>query len=105
MGALHHDDRPPRIAGRRMEIPFMPHRMFYRCVVLAAFCAAPVLATAISQIGRQSTRAIVAILLVSMLIGLLIAALTRTWRRFLLLGFPLVLVSSAFAAFTVSFGV
>ena len=82
----------------------MPNRLFYRCVVLAAFCTAPVLATAISQIGRQSTRTIVASLLVSILICFLIGALTRTWRRFLLVYFPLVLMSSAFAAYTVLFG-
>src|SRR4051794_30838588 len=83
----------------------MPNRHFYRWVVLAAFCGAPVLATAISQIGRQPTRTIVAILLVSILISFLTASLTRTWRRFLLVCFPLVLVSSVFAAYTVLFGV
>src|SRR5882757_6483436 len=83
----------------------MANRLFYCCVALAAFFAAPVLATAISQIGRQSTRTIVTILLVSILIAFLIAALTRTWRRFALVCFPFVLVSSAFAAYTVSFGV
>jgi len=88
-----------------MEIFSMPNRLFYGCVALAAFCAAPVLATAISQVGRQPARTIVTILLVSSLIAFLIAALTRTWRRFLLVSFPLVLVSSAFAAYTVAFGV
>jgi len=83
----------------------MPNRTFYYRVALAAFCTVPVLATAISEIGRQSTRTIVTILLVSILIAFLIAALTRTWRRFLLVCFPLVLVSSAFAAYTASFGV
>lgn len=82
------------------------NRLFYCCVaLLAAFCAAPVLATAISQIGRQSTRTIATILLVSILLVFLIASLTRTWRRFFLVCFPLVLVSSAFAAYIVSFGV
>jgi len=84
----------------------MANRLFYCCfALLAALCAAPVLATAIGLIGRQSTRTIVTILLVSILIAFLIAGLTRTWRRFFLFCFPLVLVSSAFAAYTVSFGV
>jgi glucan phosphoethanolaminetransferase (alkaline phosphatase superfamily) len=82
-----------------------PNRIFYYCIALAAVFQAPVLTTAISQIGRQSTRTIVTILLVSILISFLIAAVTRTWRRFLLVCFPLLLMSSAFAAYTVSFGV
>jgi len=101
---LHHDDLHRAFPGRRIEITSMPNRLFYRWVVLAAFCAAPVLATTISQIGRQSTRTIVAILFISILISFMTAALTRTWRRFLLVCFPLVLVSSAFAAYTVLFG-
>lgn len=83
----------------------MPIRKSYSFVALAVLCAAPALATAISQIGRQSTRAVVTILLVSVLIAFLIGTLTRTWRRFFLVSFPLVLGSSAFAAYTVAFGV
>src|SRR6266702_4082889 len=83
----------------------MPNRAFYSGVALAALSAAPVLATAVSQVPRQTTRTVVTILLVSVLVAFLIAALTRTWRRFFLVCFPLFLVSSASAAFTVSFGV
>jgi hypothetical protein len=64
-----------------------------------------VLSTAIGLIGRQSARTIVTILLISILIAFLIAGVTRTWRRFFLFCFPLVLVSSVFAAYIVSFGV
>jgi len=93
---------PSRSANRIVP---MANRLIYSCAALVALCATPVLVTAISLIGRQSTRTIVAILLVSILSSFLIAALTRTWRRFLLVCFPLVLVGSAFAAYTASFGV
>jgi glucan phosphoethanolaminetransferase (alkaline phosphatase superfamily) len=105
MGTLHHDGPHRGFPESESGFFVMPNRVFYCCVALAAFCAAPVLATAISQIGRQSTRTIVTILLVSILIAFLNAALTRTWRRFFLVCFPLLLVSSVFAAYTVSFGV
>jgi glucan phosphoethanolaminetransferase (alkaline phosphatase superfamily) len=102
---MHHDVLYWAFPERRVGIFSMRNRLLYRCVALAAVGAAPVLATAFSQLGRQSTRTIVTILLVSTLIAFLIAALTRTWRRFLLVCLPLVLVSAAFAAYTVSFGV
>lgn len=77
----------------------------YSCVLLGACCAAPVLATAVSQVPLQTTRVIVTILLVPILVAFLIAALTRTWRRFFLVCFPLFLLSSLFAAYTLSYGV
>ncbi len=83
----------------------MSNRLCYRCITLAALCAAPVLGTAVSQVGRQSIRTIVTVLFVSILVTFLIAVLTRTWRRLLLACFPLLLVSSAFAVYIASFGV
>ncbi|MFL6602984.1 MAG: phosphoethanolamine transferase [Steroidobacteraceae bacterium] len=83
----------------------MTKKVLYSCLALAAACAAPALVTAICAVRFQTARTVVTVLLTTLLLAFLIAALTRTWRRFFLVCFPLFAVSSAFAAYTAMFGV
>jgi glucan phosphoethanolaminetransferase (alkaline phosphatase superfamily) len=77
----------------------------YRRATLAALCVAPVLAMAACSLRYADIRVVVALLLVTALLALLIAGVTRSWRRAFLSYFPFLLPSWAFAAYTVVYGV
>ena len=51
----------------------------------------------------QAPRSVVAIVLAGILIACLLAAVTRTWRRFFLAQFPLALLTGAFVLYTLLF--
>ncbi len=53
----------------------------------------------------SKARSICAFLLTALLMSLLLAGLTRTWRRFFLAYFPLLLLSIAYTAYTLGFGI
>ncbi|MFL6602983.1 MAG: phosphoethanolamine transferase [Steroidobacteraceae bacterium] len=83
----------------------MPQKARFSLFVLAILCAAPALAAAVCATRFQTPRSVVTILLVTALEAILIAALTRTWRRFFLANFFVFLLSVAFTAYTLWFGV
>ncbi|MFL6602285.1 MAG: phosphoethanolamine transferase [Steroidobacteraceae bacterium] len=83
----------------------MPKRARYACLALIALSSAPALAAAICASKFHTARSVVSVLLTTAVEAVLIAALTRTWRRFFVVNFPLFVVGLVFALYTVQFGV
>jgi glucan phosphoethanolaminetransferase (alkaline phosphatase superfamily) len=65
---------------------------------------APLVIVACWAIRDQPARLVVAILLAGTLEGCLLAGAARTWRGFFLVGFPLFLLGTLFAGYTVVYG-
>ncbi len=82
-----------------------PRAERYRRAILAGLCVAPVLAMAACSLRYSDLRVVVVLLLVTALLALLIAAVTRSWRRAFLTYFPFLLPSWAFAGYTLVYGV
>lgn len=72
--------------------------------VLATLRIAPLLVLAVMACRYQATRGVTSLLLCGFLELYLFASLTRTWRLFYWVGFPLVLLGALYAAYTVSYG-
>jgi glucan phosphoethanolaminetransferase (alkaline phosphatase superfamily) len=70
-----------------------------------ALYTAPIIATIAWASRMRSPRSAAAILIIFIVTTYLIAAVTRTWRRFLLLQFPVCLLGAAFVIYTVTFGI
>lgn len=75
-----------------------------RLVALAGLLYGPVVAMAFWAAGTYSTRSVVALLLTATLVAALASGITRSWRRFFLLQFPLFVLGVAFIAYTFGFG-
>jgi glucan phosphoethanolaminetransferase (alkaline phosphatase superfamily) len=72
--------------------------------VVWALYAAPTVMTIAWAAKMRSSRSAVAIVITFISTAYLIAIVTRTWRRFFLVQFPVCLLSVAFSAYTVTFG-
>jgi glucan phosphoethanolaminetransferase (alkaline phosphatase superfamily) len=86
----------------------MPQVMFnprLRALLLGAFIAAPFAAMLAWSSSRFKAGSIVTLLVTAVLCWLLVAGLTRNWRRFFLAYFPLLLASIAYVAYACSFGI
>ena len=77
----------------------------YRRAILAGLCVVPVLVMAACSLRYSDLRVVVVLVLVTALLALLIAGVTRSWRRAFLTYFPFLLPSWAFAGYTVIYGV
>lgn len=77
----------------------------YRYWMLGLLCAAPYVVMFAWCWQASNARSICALALTAMLLSLLLAGITRTWRRFFLAYFPLLVLSIAYAAYTLSFGI
>jgi glucan phosphoethanolaminetransferase (alkaline phosphatase superfamily) len=76
------------------------------CLYVAwALYAAPTLAILAWSLRVRPLRTMVAILMTFVFTAGLIAALTRSWRRFFLYQFPICLLGVAFATYTIAFGI
>ena len=64
---------------------------------------APILAMMVWSRDSQHARGIMAIVLVAILIAFIVAAMTRTWKRFFLAQFPLSLLAVGFVCYTVTY--
>jgi glucan phosphoethanolaminetransferase (alkaline phosphatase superfamily) len=96
---------PPECA-RWSENNGMPTTARYRLYALLTLCAAPYAAMLIfwARHGHM-LRSALAFLAAAALGSLLLAYCTRSWRRFFLAYFPLLLVSAAYAAYALSYGI
>src|SRR6202789_163759 len=72
--------------------------------VVWALYAAPTVMTIAWAAKMRSSRSAVAIVITFISTAYLIAIVTRTWRRFFLVQFPVCLLGVAFSAYTVTFG-
>lgn len=72
--------------------------------VLGAIRLTPLLILAVMAFRAQGTRGMVAMLLCGFLEIYLVASLTRSWRWFYLAGFPLLLLGTLYACYTVFYG-
>jgi glucan phosphoethanolaminetransferase (alkaline phosphatase superfamily) len=72
--------------------------------VVWALYAAPTVIIVAWAAKMRSSRSTVAVVITFILTAYLIAIVTRTWRRFFLVQFPVCLLGVAFAAYTVTFG-
>jgi glucan phosphoethanolaminetransferase (alkaline phosphatase superfamily) len=70
-----------------------------------AFYAAPTLAILAWSLRVRPPRTTVAILMTFVFTAGLVAAVTRSWRRFFLYQFPICLLGVAFVTYTVAFGI
>jgi glucan phosphoethanolaminetransferase (alkaline phosphatase superfamily) len=71
--------------------------------VLSCIASAPWIVMLLTPSGLQQPRSIATLLATAILTMLLLAACTRTWRRFFLAYSPLLLVAAAYATYTVLF--
>jgi glucan phosphoethanolaminetransferase (alkaline phosphatase superfamily) len=83
----------------------MPPAARYRLYVLGTLYCAPYVAMLVWGWQTYEARSILTLLLTMALGLLLLGILTRTWRRFFLVYVPFLLVSGAYAAYSLSFGV
>jgi glucan phosphoethanolaminetransferase (alkaline phosphatase superfamily) len=84
----------------------MPSATRYSLYALSTLCAAPYLAMLFFWARYVHTlRDVLACLAAAALGSLLLAYCARTWRRFFLAYFPLLLLSAAYAAYTLSYGI
>ena len=72
--------------------------------VVWALYAAPTVIIIAWAAKMRSSRSAVAVVITFVLTAYVIAIVTRTWRRFFLVQFPVCLLGVAFAAYTVTFG-
>jgi glucan phosphoethanolaminetransferase (alkaline phosphatase superfamily) len=72
--------------------------------LLSLLYVAPILVVAIWALRQYSLRSIDALLVTAALIAMLMAAITRSWRWFFLAQLPFFLLSVAFMAYTLLFG-
>src|ERR1700727_1597410 len=68
----------------------------YCLIILAVMYVGPVAAMMVWAWSRQTSRSVAGILLTAALVASVIAAITRTWRRFFWVQFPLSAMSAAF---------
>jgi glucan phosphoethanolaminetransferase (alkaline phosphatase superfamily) len=73
--------------------------------VVWALYAAPTIMIVVWAAKMRSSRSAVAIVITFVLTAYVIAIITRTWRRFFLLQFPVCLLGVGFVAYTVTFGI
>jgi glucan phosphoethanolaminetransferase (alkaline phosphatase superfamily) len=74
-------------------------------IFMWALYAAPTMAVVVWASQTQPLRTVAAIVMTFFLQALLAAAVTRTWRPFFLIQFPICLVCVAFAAYTLVFSI
>jgi glucan phosphoethanolaminetransferase (alkaline phosphatase superfamily) len=79
-------------------------RRIFEFPVLSCIASAPWLVMLLMPSGLREPRSIATLVATAILTVLLLAVITRTWRRFFLAYFPLLLVAAAYAAYTVLFG-
>jgi glucan phosphoethanolaminetransferase (alkaline phosphatase superfamily) len=87
---------------RIMGTPQLERLCFY---IAGALYAAPTLAILAWSLRMRPPRTTAAILMTFVFTVSLIAALTRSWRRFFLWQFPIYLLGVAFATYTIAFGI
>jgi glucan phosphoethanolaminetransferase (alkaline phosphatase superfamily) len=75
-----------------------------RLVALASLCGAPVLASVIQAVHQHDVRTAAIVVLFSVLIGVLLACVARSWRRAFLIYFPLLISTWFFSSYTIMFG-
>src|SRR5579862_4739486 len=83
----------------------MPPAARYRLYALGTLCCAPYLAMLVWGLRAYPARSLLTLLLTLVLGLLLLAVCTRSWRRFFLVYTPLLLVSVAYVAYSLSFGI
>src|ERR1700733_4767869 len=84
----------------------MPSAARYRLYSLAALYALPYVAMLCFCARHGSKpRSVLALLATTALVSLLLAGCTRTWRRFFLAYFPLLIVSIAYAGYALVYGI
>ena len=79
----------------------------YRLYILGALYSAPYLAMIIWSAfnAAYKLRSVLALAATAVLVSLLLAGCTRTWRRFFLVAFPCVVASVAYTAYSIGFGI
>src|ERR1700722_9774359 len=75
---------------------------YYR-VLISLLYVAPVLVIATWAIQRQAPRTVVAILITAILIAIIAAAITRTWRRFFLSQFLFFILGVLYVTYALTF--
>jgi glucan phosphoethanolaminetransferase (alkaline phosphatase superfamily) len=78
-------------------------RRFCACALWALY-AAPAMTVAVWAWRARAPRSAVAAVIAFVLLALLFAFITRTWRRFFFVQYPICLVGVAFALYTIAFG-
>jgi glucan phosphoethanolaminetransferase (alkaline phosphatase superfamily) len=79
-------------------------RRILEFAVLGCLACAPWIVMLLTPTRLQDPRSIATLCATAILLVLLLAACTRTWRRFFLAYLPLLLVAAAYATYTVLFG-
>jgi glucan phosphoethanolaminetransferase (alkaline phosphatase superfamily) len=77
----------------------------YSLCALLGMLAAPIIVMITWSSRAQAWRSVLTLLLSAVLTFILIAALTRTWRRFVLVSFPLLVLSVTYTALTLQMGI
>jgi glucan phosphoethanolaminetransferase (alkaline phosphatase superfamily) len=89
-----------------MKVIFRMLRIERLCsYAIWALYAGPTIAIAAWASQTRTPRSTVALLMTFVLVACLFAAITRTWRRFFLVQFPLCLLGVAFVTYTLAFGI
>ncbi len=83
----------------------MPPAARYRLYALGSLYTTPYVAMLVWGSHAYKVRSILTLLLTLALGVLLLAACTRTWRRFFLVYVPFLLMSVAYAAYSIAFGI
>jgi len=84
----------------------MPRSARFRLYALGAMCALPYVAMLLFWgFHNDKPRSVLALLVTAALGPLLLAGVTRTWRRFFLVYFPLLIPTIAYAVYSLGFGV
>jgi glucan phosphoethanolaminetransferase (alkaline phosphatase superfamily) len=76
----------------------------FRLGVLGALGSVPFAAMLLWSLPQHEPHSTAALLASSVLLAMVLAACTRTWRRFFLVYFPLFILAAAYAAYSIWFG-